>query len=93
MTNNDFKELIQFVLSCIVLIATVALVYWATAIDPRGEVHDSILMVVGELLAFVAGVWGIAAFTTTQIHKINRHVSEKSRKLGNNNEEDPNDEE
>ena len=84
MTHNDAKELAQFILSCVVLIATVVLVFWATSIDPKGEVHDSILIVVVELLSFVAAVWGIAAFTTTQIHKINRHLSEK---IGNTAEE------
>lgn len=80
----DTKDMIQFIMSCIVLLFTLALIARSHEVDPKGEISESVLWVVGESFGFVAGVWGILAFTKTQIHKIDKHVRQK---LGQDTEE------
>lgn len=39
------------------------------ALDPTGEIHDSVLWVLGQSLIYAGGIFGIAAYTRGQIDK------------------------
>ena len=39
------------------------------ALDPTGEIHDSVLWVLGQSLIYAGAVFGIAAYTRGQIDK------------------------
>lgn len=53
------KEMVQFIMSTIVLIAGVVLLFTGLFLQPVGIIHYTVLTAVGMLLSFVGAVWNI----------------------------------
>lgn len=60
-----------------------ALVIAAFLVEPVGEVHDSILWILGQAMLYAGGVFGIALYTGNTIRgmkrQINRFMQDPSR--------------
>ena len=70
------KEWAIFGSGLAVLIAGIILSFIGIYIPPVGEIHASILTLVGEFLTFAGSALGIGSYTTIQIQKI-KHSAKK----------------
>ena len=70
------KEWTIFGSGLVVLIAGIVLSFIGIYIPPIGEIHASILTLVGEFLTFSGSALGIGSYTTIQIQKI-KHSAKK----------------
>ena len=56
MNNN---HLIQLLTAAILSLGGMALLFWGTSIDPRGQIDDSLLVAFGEVATFAGALFGI----------------------------------
>lgn len=49
-------------------------------IEPRGEVHDSVLWVLGQCLVYAGSALGIAAYATRIRHEVNARFEDFERR-------------
>ena len=50
------------------------------AIDPTGEIHDSVLWVLGQSLIYAGGIFGIAYYTKGQVAKQMGELEDRIRR-------------
>ena len=74
---DSVKEWTIFGSGLVVLIAGIALSFIGIYIPPIGEIHASILTLVGEFLTFSGSALGIGSYTTIQIQKIKHTVKKE----------------
>lgn len=48
-------------------------------IDPAGQVHDSVLYVLGQCLLFAGSAMGISAYTTGKVREIRHEIDRRFR--------------
>ena len=72
------KEWAIFGSGLAVLIAGIILSFIGIYIPPVGEIHASILTLVGEFLTFAGSALGIGSYTTIQIQKIKHSVKKEA---------------
>ena len=53
------KLTIQLITACIVTLAGLVLLFWGCAIDPEGQIHDSLLVAFGETMTFAGALFGV----------------------------------
>lgn len=90
--TKERKDNIAVVSACIMLGFGIILTAIGFIIDPTGEIHDSVLWVLGQSLIYAGGVFGLAVYTH---HLVERKVDEWKREMRETtpeNEELPNDE-
>lgn len=73
-----FKEWAIFGSGLAVLMAGIVLSFIGIYMPPLGEIHASILTLVGEFLTFSGSALGIGSYTTIQIQKI-KHAAKKEK--------------
>lgn len=71
------KEWAIFGSGLVVLIAGIVLSFIGIFIPPIGEIHASILTLVGEFLTFSGSALGIGSYTAIQIQKIKHSVKKE----------------
>lgn len=71
------KEWAIFGSGLVVLIAGIVLSFIGIFIPPIGEIHASILTLVGEFLTFSGSALGIGSYTSIQIQKIKHSVKKE----------------
>lgn len=71
-----FKEWAIFGSGLVVLIAGIVLSFIGIYMPPVGEIHASVLTLIGEFLTFAGSALGIGSYTTIQIQKI-KHAAKK----------------
>ena len=90
--TKERKDNIAVVSACIMLGFGIILTAIGFIIDPTGEIHDSVLWVLGQALIYAGAVFGLAVYTH---HLVERKVDEWKREMRETtpeNKEIPNDE-
>ena len=72
--TNGIKENIAYGSALFMLFFGVALTTAGFIIDPAGQVHDSVLYVLGQCLIFAGSVMGVSAYTSGRMRDIERKV-------------------
>lgn len=75
--NTETKDWIKFISSIVLLVAGVVLIFISIYLPPIGEIHTSVLTVIGEIFTFVGAVFGIGEYAMIQIAKINNKTEDK----------------
>lgn len=75
--NAETKDWIKFISSIVLLVAGVVLIFISIYLPPIGEIHTSVLTVIGEIFTFVGAVFGIGEYAMIQIAKINNKTEDK----------------
>lgn len=75
--NAETKDWIKFISSIVLLAAGVVLIFISIYLPPIGEIHTSVLTVIGEIFTFVGAVFGIGEYAMIQIAKINNKTEDK----------------
>lgn len=72
--NENIKEWIQYIICIVCLLGAMTMSFLAMYIDPRGEIHDSILWIIGQILVFVGSMFGISSIHNVQIKKVDKKI-------------------
>lgn len=77
--RNRFKSLpvkdkLSYSSACLAFVIGWGLVIAAFFTEPTGEVHDSILWILGQALLYAGGVFGIALYTGNQVRSMRRDI-------------------
>lgn len=67
--KRETKETLAVVSACVMLFFGIVLTAIGFALDPTGEIHDSVLWVLGQSLIYAGAVFGIAAYTKGLVDK------------------------
>lgn len=77
--TQGVKENIIFGSALFMLSFGVTLTTAGFIIDPAGQVHDSVLYVLGQCLIFAGSAMGISAYTTSRMRDIRRDIDRRFR--------------
>lgn len=61
--TKERKDSIAVVSACVMLIFGITLTAIGFAIEPTGDVSDSVLWILGQSLIYAGGIFGIASYT------------------------------
>lgn len=78
--NNATKETLAYLFAVIALLSGIGLCVAGFIVDPTGEIHDSVLWVLGQCLTFVGAVCGISLHLDNTAKKIEAEIMEKVNK-------------
>lgn len=81
--DQDTKDWIKFISSIVLLVAGVVIIFISIYLPPMGEIHTSVLTIIGEIFTFVGSVFGIGEYAMIQIAKINNNKDNKEDKKEN----------
>lgn len=70
----ETKESLKFLSGFICLFGAMLMSFLAMYIDPAGEIHSSILVLIAQILVFIASLWSLSDFIK---YKENRHIEKK----------------
>ena len=73
--NLPVKDKLSYASACLAFIIGWGLVIAAFFTEPTGEVHDSILWILGQALLYAGGVFGIALYTGNQVRSMKRNIN------------------
>ncbi len=63
------KELIHYTTACAMLAVGTAFCAWSCAAPPEGEIHSSVLWLMGQIIIFVGCVFGVTSYVNLQIDR------------------------
>ena len=89
--KQNTKDWIQYSSAIAMLVSAIALALWS--FYALSEVHGSVLAYVGEAIAFVAGVFGLALYAKNEIKKEFRNWERTSDTTAERSREQDNEEE
>lgn len=82
--SEDIKEYIQYGICILCVLGAMVMSFLAMYIDPTGEIHDSILWLIAQVLVFCGSLMGI-----NSLHNV--HLKKIDQKIGDANPQTPND--
>ena len=88
--TKERKDSIAVVSACVMLIFGITLTAIGFAIEPTGDVSDSVLWVLGQSLIYAGGIFGIATYTKNMV---DRRVNEWRDEVRAKESEKPQEEE
>lgn len=83
--KDDIKELLQYFLCVFCIVGAMVMSFIALYLDPTGEIHESVLWLIAQVLVFCGSLMGINTLNTIQLRKIGsmsrnkEQVDEKDR--------------
>ena len=89
--KQNTKDWIQYASAIAMLVSAIGLALWS--FYALSEVHGSVLAYVGEAIAFVAGVFGLALYAKNEIKKEFRNWERTSDTTAERSREQDNEEE
>ena len=89
--TKDSKDSIAVISAIVMLCFGITLTAIGFALDPAGEVSDSVLWILGQSLIYAGGIFGVAAYTKNIVdRRVNEWKEEvrRERSENNNNQQD-----
>lgn len=68
--KDDTKELLQYFLCVFCIVGAMVMSFLAMYTDPTGEIHQSILWLIAQVLVFCGSLMGINTLNNIQLRKI-----------------------
>ena len=68
--KDDIKELLQYFLCVFCIVGAMAMSFIALYLDPTGEIHESVLWLIAQVLVFCGSLMGINTLNNIQLRKI-----------------------
>ena len=80
--TKDHKENLAVITACVILMFGIVLTATGFFVEPTGEVHDSVLWILGQSLIYAGSIFGVAAYMRGVVDKRmseweDRHISHK----------------
>jgi hypothetical protein len=73
--RDSIKEWIQYILCLVCVAGAMVMSFLAMYIDPTGEIHDSILWLIAQVLVFSGSLMGINSLHQVQLKRIKEACS------------------
>lgn len=70
----SFREKLSYILCCLSFFLGSILVYFAVCIEPKGEIHASVITTFGMFLAFCGSVLGISMHFQSELYKFKNEI-------------------
>lgn len=77
----NIKEQIAIISACAVLCIGWTLVTIGFLLSPQGEVHDSVLWILGQTLIYAASVFGLAGYMSSQVFSMKKDINDHFRQM------------
>ena len=74
--TEDIREYIQYGICIVCILGAMVMSFLAMYIDPTGEIHDSILWLIAQVLVFCGSLMGINSLHNMHVKKIDQKISE-----------------
>ena len=71
----DPKEKISYGSAVLALIVGFGLTIAAFIVEPAGQIHDSVLWLIGQILIFSGGIFGVGVYTTGSVRGMKREIN------------------
>jgi len=71
---------IQLLIAAVVVIMGMILLYVGVSIDPKGEIHETVLVAFGEAATFAGSIMGIDYHYKNKIFNTKNHEDDKTDK-------------
>lgn len=68
--KDDTKELLQYFLCVFCIVGAMVMSFIALYLDPTGEIHESVLWLIAQVLVFCGSLMGINTLNNIQLRKI-----------------------
>ena len=75
--THGVKENITYGSALFMLVFGVVLTTAGFIMEPVGEIHDSVLYVLGQCLIFAGSVLGVGAYTTGKVREMRRDIDRR----------------
>lgn len=85
--DNTTKEILSYSFALISLLGGFGLTIAGFIVDPTGQIHESVLFVLGQCLVFAASICGISMHVKRGMNEISNHVKEEVKQHLKNQEE------
>lgn len=85
--DNTTKEILSYSFALISLLGGFGLTIAGFIVDPTGQIHESVLFVLGQCLVFAASICGISLHVKRGMNEISNHVKEEVKQHLKNQEE------
>ena len=78
--NSTSKEVVAYSMAFLSFGIGYGLTIAGFCVEPRGEVHGSVLAVLGEALAFAGSILGLSMYVKSEFRSIRKNISETINK-------------
>ena len=68
--KDSTKELLQYFLCVFCIVGAMVMSFIALYLDPTGEIHESVLWLIAQVLVFCGTLMGVNTLNTIQLRKI-----------------------
>jgi hypothetical protein len=68
--KDEIKELLQYFLCVFCIVGAMVMSFIALYLDPTGEIHESVLWLIAQVLVFCGSLMGINTLNSIQLRKI-----------------------
>jgi hypothetical protein len=68
--KDEIKELLQYFLCVFCIVGAMIMSFIALYLDPTGEIHESVLWLIAQVLVFCGSLMGINTLNNIQLRKI-----------------------
>ena len=75
--DNTTKEILSYSFALISLLGGFGLTIAGFIVDPTGQIHESVLFVLGQCLVFAASICGISMHVKRGMNEISNYVKEE----------------
>lgn len=76
--KESTKELVQYIICIVCVMGAMIMSFLAMYIEPEGEIDESILWLIAQVLVFVGSIFGINTVSNINIRKIGNMSKEKN---------------
>ena len=74
--TNDTKDCIQYGSAISMLLFGILITSFGFYVEPKGQVHESILFVLGQCVIFAGSVYGIGLYVKTKVdNRMNSYLN------------------
>lgn len=77
--NKQIKEELSYLSAFMAFIFGIIITVWGFVTEPAGEVHDSVLWILGQMLIYSASVFGVGMFINNELKGIRKELGLKDK--------------
>lgn len=77
--NKQIKEELSYLSAFMAFIFGIIITVWGFVTEPAGEVHDSVLWILGQMLIYSASVFGVGMFINNELKGMRKELGLKDK--------------
>ena len=77
--NKQIKEELSYLSAFMAFVFGIVITVWGFVTEPAGEVHDSVLWILGQMLIYSASVFGVGMFINNELKGMRKELGLKDK--------------